>query len=96
MSLWQGAKNAVDMMGATMLGLEIIGGFSRPTSVENSSTLRTSLNGVRTVVIALVEGYQGKITGAKLTSALQGLAKDLQAKDGIVTEAVLEAFRSAL
>lgn len=90
MSLWQGAKNAVDMMGATMAGLEVIGLLSR------SDQHREALGAIRVVCIGLVEGYQGKVTGAKLMTALKSLAGDLETSRGLVTEGVLEAFRSAL
>jgi hypothetical protein len=90
--MWQAARNAVDMAGATVLALQIFDGVSRSTQPDP----KMALGFIRAIVVALIEGYQGKISGVMLHNALLATRQDLIGRDGIPDAAMVEQFKTRL
>jgi len=89
--MWRQAKNAVRMFGATMTGLEIIGRVTHATDRP-----KEALATIGAITVAIVEGYQSRISVDNLDGALSMLAIDLQRNDGVPLMQFVDAFKAAL
>ena len=90
-SMWSGARNMLDLAGCTVTGLDVINQLTR-----NLDEPREALGAIRAIVVALVEGYQGKIDGKQLETALKTMTLELESAGWISSSVIVEKFRSAL
>lgn len=90
MSLWSAAQNTVDMASATLRSLQIIETLTR------SGRPKEALAAARTIVLAVLEGYQGRVRGAALVNALDAFGIELQKEGGVPSPAMLDRFATML
>ena len=90
MSLWSAAENSIRMADASLQALKIF------DTLSISGAPNEALLVIRAVVIALIEGYQGRISGDRLQTGLRLLDEQLRVASGIPDTDMIEVFRSAL
>jgi hypothetical protein len=89
--MWNQARNAISMFGATVTGLEIVNSLSR-----SDNEPRLALGTIGAVVTALIEGFQGKLPGEEINTALSVLRNDLAENYWKVVPNMVEKFRGML
>ncbi len=86
------AENTLSMGNASIQALQIFDALSR----QSQPNAKAALLAVRTIVLALWEGYAGRVRGKVIVDALAGLSADLQKTDGMPNDEMLAKFRGAL
>jgi hypothetical protein len=79
------------MLSSTISALEVINGLAR--SYERP---KESLQAISAIAIAIIEGFQGKLTSRAIEGALDALSKDLTTSGGIPTVEIIEHFKENL
>lgn len=94
MGLWDKAQNFVDMSNATISAFQTIDRLTRLQD-PNFDLMKVAMRAVRAVVLAVVEGYQGKISGRILNDAINAMLQKLNDGQSPSVE-MIEQFQGAL
>jgi len=89
--MWTQAKLMIAMLNSTVTSLEMIGNLAKQIDYP-----REALGTISAIVMACVEGYQGKLETRNLEGALSRLKAELAAHRGIPTMNFIEQFKASL
>lgn len=100
MGFWDQAQNFVDMGNASFLALQAIERITRPDTPFDAVHAKSVFGLTRAIVLACVEGYQGKIRGADLNKALGMVISELATNEmnnkRSIDSNLVERFKAAL
>jgi hypothetical protein len=84
--MWKQAKKVASMLEATMTGLSVIHSLSKSSRAQAPEALRL----ISQCVVALIEGYRGKIDGREVNDLL--LCLEMWIKSNSINEELIERF----